>query len=135
MYRLFFGAVLLFTSACSQNQKNFSSVKAGMSATEVLQHAGEPDKKQDIGIANLWVYESADRTVVFRKDTVYDIITSANARIDSVKSTLNTIGDQIENKTEKAGEHIKNQAQKAGSKLDSLGKRIKKKSDSTVKKN
>lgn len=96
-----------------------------MSSQEVLNYAGEPDKKQDIGVADLWVYESADRTVVFRKDTVYDIITSANARIDSVKTTLDKIGDKIETQAEKAGATIKTQAEKAGEKIDSLGRKIK----------
>ena len=87
-----------------------------MTSLEVLKFAGEPDKKQDIGVADLWVYEKADRTVVFRQDTVYDIITSANARIDSVKMTLENVGDKIEN-----------QAEKAVDKIDSLGNRLNKK--------
>lgn len=109
--------IILFVfilAACSDNTKDFSSVKVGMTNQEVLQYAGEPDKKQDIGVAELWVYEKADRTVVFRRDTVYDIITSANARIDSVKTTLDNLGDKIED-----------QADKAVDKIDSLGRRIK----------
>jgi hypothetical protein len=125
--------ILVLFAGCSQDQKRFSSVEIGMSSKEVLRYAGEPDKKQDIGIADLWVYENADRTVVLRKDTVYDIITSANARIDSVKITLDKIGDRIERKTEKAGEHIKGQAEKAGEKVDSIGKRIKNRSDTVLK--
>lgn len=87
-----------------------------MSGQQVLLHAGEPDQKQDIGVADLWIYERADRTVVFRQDTVYDIITSADARIDSIKMTLDNLGDKIEN-----------QAEKAVDKLDSLGNRLKEK--------
>lgn len=113
-------SIILFlaviVSACSENTKDFSSVKVGMTSLEVLEYAGEPNKKQDIGVADLWVYEQADRTVVFRQDTVYDIITSANARIDSVKMTLENVGDKIEN-----------QAEKAVDKIDSLGNRLNKK--------
>lgn len=109
--------IILFVfilAACSDSAKDLSSVKVGMTNQEVLQYAGEPDKKQDIGVAELWVYEKADRTVVFRRDTVYDIITSANARIDSVKTTLDNLGDKIED-----------QADKAVDKIDSLGRKIK----------
>lgn len=112
-------------TSCSENPKNFSSVKTGMTPQEVLKLAGEPDKKQDLGVADLWVYEKADRTVVFRTDTVYDIITSADARIDSIKTTLDNIGDKIEK-----------QAEKAGDKLDSVGRRLKNISaDDTLKNN
>ena len=104
----------LMLTSCSENAKNFSSVEIGMNSQEVLKYAGEPDQKQNVGIANLWVYKKADRTVVFRKDTVYDIITSADARIDSIKTTLDDIGDKIEK-----------QAEKAGDKLDSVGRRLK----------
>lgn len=111
-------------AACSDNSKDFSSVKVGMTNLEVLKYAGEPDKKKDIGVADLWVYEKADRTVVFRKDTVYDIITSANARIDSVKTTLDNIGDKIEDEAEKAVD-----------KIDSLGRRIKNTTIDSLKNN
>lgn len=100
--------------SCSENSKNFSSVEIGMTSEEVLKYAGQPDQKQDVGIADLWIYKEADRTVVFRKDTVYDIITSADARIDSIKTKLDDIGDKIEK-----------HAEKAGSKLDSVSRRIK----------
>lgn len=129
MNKLLSIAGFFILAACSENVKDFASVKVGMTSREVLEYAGEPDKRQDIGVADLWVYEQADRTVVFRKDTVYDIITSADARMDSVKSTLDEIGDKIENKAERAGEQIKDQAEKAGDKLDSLGKRIKNRTD------
>lgn len=132
MYKLFSVVFLFFLAACSENPKDFASVKVGMTSKEVLQYAGEPDKKQDIGVADLWVYENSDRTVVFRKDTVYDIITSANARIDSVKTTLDKIGDKIEVQAEKAGEKIKTQTEKAGDKIDSLGRNIKKKTKDTA---
>ena len=110
--------------ACTKNLKDFSTVKAGMTSQQVLQITGEPDKRQNLGVASLWVYEKADRTVVFRNDTVFDIITSADARVDSIKTTLDNIGDKIEE-----------QAEKAGNKLDSVGQTLKRGSaDDTVRK-
>ena len=108
-------ATLCFCSliACTEKVKEFSSVKEGMPSTQVLQYAGEPDRRQDLGVAKLWVYEKADRTVVLRNDTVFDIITSADARLDSIKTTLDNVGDKIEK-----------QAEKAGNKLDSLGRTL-----------
>lgn len=112
-------------ASCSENVKDLSSVKTGMTSQEVLKHAGEPDQKQDVGIADLWIYEKADRTVVFRKDTVYDIITSADARFDSIKTTLDNIGDKIEK-----------QADKAGDRLDSVSRRLRRNlTDDTLKNN
>lgn len=110
--------------ACSGNVKELSSVEVGMSSKQVLQYAGEPDKRQNLGVANLWVYEKADRTVVLRNDTVFDIITSADARIDSIKATLDSIGDTIEK-----------QAEKAGNKLDSVSRTLKRRlrNDTVIK--
>ena len=135
MYKLLPVVFLLILVACSDNPKDFAAVKVGMSSKDVLQYAGEPDKRQDIGVADLWVYKNADRTVVLRNDTVYDIITSADARIDSVKTTLDKIGDKIEVQAEKAGAKIKTGAEKAGDKLDSLGRKIKKNTKDTSKTN
>jgi len=131
MYKLLSAVFLFILASCSNNVKDFASVKVGMSGKEVLQYAGEPDNKQDIGVADLWVYKNADRTVVFRNDTVYDIITSASARIDSVETSLNEFGDKIEIQAEKAGAEIKTQAEKAGDKIDSLGRNIKKSTKDT----
>lgn len=86
-----------------------------MTSQEVTSLVGEPDRKHKMGVADFWVYSKADRTVVFRKDTVYDVITSAEARIDSIKTSLDKFGDKIENQAEKATE-----------KLDSVGRNLKK---------
>lgn len=106
MRLLFLVAAVLLLAFCSESSKDFSSVRIGMTTQEVLQNAGEPTKKRDIVVANLWIYENANRTVVFRKDTVYDIITSADARIDSIERSLDNLGDKIENQAEKAGRRI-----------------------------
>lgn len=114
------GCLLIILAGCSEHSKNLSKVKIGMSSREVVQNAGEPDKKQSIGVADLWTYTTADRTVVLRHDTVYSIITSANARVDSIKSSLGTFGDKVETGAEKAAAAIKKEAGKAGDKIDSL---------------
>jgi outer membrane protein assembly factor BamE (lipoprotein component of BamABCDE complex) len=106
--------IVVTQPGCSENHKDLSSVKVGMTAEEVILLAGDPDKKNNIGIAELWTYKKEDRTVVFRKDTVFDVITSADARIDSIKTSLDHLGDKIENQSEKAAD-----------KLDDLGRKIK----------
>jgi hypothetical protein len=114
------GIFIIILAGCSGQPKSFSEVKTGMTNKEVLQNAGEPDKKQSIGVADLWTYQTANRTVVFRQDTVYDIVTSANARVDSIKSVLNKVGGKADRAAEKAGSAIKKGAGKAGRKIDSL---------------
>ncbi|NEU08234.1 hypothetical protein GZH53_07915 [Flavihumibacter sp. R14] len=110
--------------SCSENKKDLSTVKIGMTGEEVIRHAGDPDRKNNIGIAELWTYKNEDRTVVFRKDTVFDIITSADARIDSIKASLDDMGNKIES-----------QAEKAADKLEGLGNKLKNKAkkDSLIK--
>lgn len=106
-------AIALLFSTCSQKQKKLADIKTGMTKNEVIASIGQPEKKNDIGVAELWVYPAVDRTVVFRQDTVYDIITSAEARADSIEATL-----------KEAGRDIKQGLKKAGDKLDSVGGRI-----------
>ena len=88
-------AVIFFT-ACNRSPKDFSSVEIGMTKEEVIATAGEPDKQNDVGETSFWSYPSADRTVVFRGDTVYTIVTSAEARIDSIQTSLERAGQNIE---------------------------------------
>lgn len=102
--------------ACSRQQKDFSTVKVGMTKEEVISTVGEPEKKNNIGI-ELWVYPRADRTVVFRSDTVYGIITTAKARMDSIRNSLEKLGKQVENKLENAGKSIDSTADSIQNKL------------------
>ena len=83
MKQLIFAALIFLLAACTSEPKEFPGVFIGMTSQEVLEKAGPPSAKRNIGLADLWVYKEADRTVVFREDTVYDIIISAEARIDS----------------------------------------------------
>lgn len=108
-------SAFLFT-ACAEKQKDFAKISTGMTKDEVLSQVGEPSKKNDILLAELWVYDNARRTIVFRKDTVYDIITSSNARIDSIRTSLKETGKDLEDKLKSTGDTI-----------DSAGLRIKNK--------
>lgn len=94
-----------------------------MTKTQVTIAAGEPDKQNDVGETSLWAYRDADRTVVFRKDTVYTIITSAEARIDSINSLIQKADDKIANGLDKLGDAF-----------DSTATRIKRRADSLKKK-
>jgi hypothetical protein len=99
-------AALVLMSACGEKQKEFANITTGMTKEQVLQQVGEPTKKNEILLADLWVYDEADRTIVFRKDTVYDIITSAEARIDSIEAGLQRTGRGVKEKLEATGDTI-----------------------------
>jgi hypothetical protein len=93
-------------AGCSRAPKDFATVRTGMTEQQVVQAVGEPAEKNDIGVANLWTYPAQDRTVVFRADTVYDIITSAEARADSIRTTIGNTEEKLESGTKKLGKKI-----------------------------
>ncbi|MES3017958.1 MAG: hypothetical protein V4721_09275 [Bacteroidota bacterium] len=108
----------LMLSSCTEKQQEFSSVKKGMTKDEVVKQVGEPTSKRDVLVAEMWKYDMADRTIVFRNGTVYDIITSTEARVDSIESTLKD-----------AGKGLKEKLQQTGDTIDSAGRRLKDKID------
>ena len=61
-----------------------------MTKQEVLGIVGEPEKKDVINKTEVWDYPDSARTIVFRADTVYSVMTSPKARLDSVASWLDT---------------------------------------------
>ena len=97
---------MTFFTACADKPKEFSNISPGMTKQEVLQKVGEPSKKNDLLLAELWVYNDANRTIVFRKDTVYEILTSTEARIDSIKTSLKETGKDVKQKLENTGDTI-----------------------------
>ena len=112
-------------SSCADKQKEFSNVRKGMTKEEVVQHAGQPTTKRDILVAEIWKYDVADRTVVFRNGVVYDIMTSTEARVDSIESAL-----------KETGRDVKEKLQQTGDTIDSAGRRLKNKiTGDSVKKN
>ena len=116
---------LFVFGSCADKQKEFSTIKKGMTKEEVIQQVGEPTSKRDILVAEVWKYDLADRTVVFRNGIVYDIMTSTEARIDSIESTL-----------KETGRDLKEKLQQTGDTLDSSSRRLKEKIvGDSVKKN
>jgi outer membrane protein assembly factor BamE (lipoprotein component of BamABCDE complex) len=107
---------ILALSSCSDKQKEFSSIEKGMTKEQVVLQVGEPTSKRDILVAEIWKYDLADRTVVFRNGEVYDIITSTEARVDSIESTL-----------KETGRDVKEKLRATGDTLDSTSKRLKEK--------
>ena len=105
---------ILILSSCAEKQKEFSNVKKGMTKEEVIQQVGEPTTKRDILVAEIWKYDLADRTVVFRNGEVYDIMTSTEARVDSIETTL-----------KEAGRGVKEKLKQTGDTLDSTSRRLK----------
>ena len=104
---------VLFLSACNEQQKEFKDVTIGMTRQEVSLKAGEPSSKKNVGPIELWSYKVQNRTVVFKNDTVFNVITSSEARVDSIGISL-----------KEAGDDLKKEADKAVGKIDSLGKSI-----------
>ncbi len=116
---------LVVLSSCADKQKEFSTVKKGMTKDEVILQVGEPTSKRDILVAEVWKYDLADRSVVFRNGLVYDIMTSTEARVDSIESTL-----------KETGRDLKEKLQQTGDTLDSTSRRLKNKiTGDSVKKN
>lgn len=116
---------LSILSSCADKQKEFSSITKGMTKEEVILQVGEPTSKRDILVAEIWKYDLADRTIVFRNGEVYDIMTSTKARVDSIESAL-----------KETGREVKEKLQQTGDTLDSASRRLKEKIvGDSVKKN
>jgi outer membrane protein assembly factor BamE (lipoprotein component of BamABCDE complex) len=124
MKTLFFTLIsILFLSSCSRPAKDLATVEIGMTKEQVTAIVGEPIKKNVINKTEIWDYPDSNRTIVFRMDTVYSIMTSARARLDSMniwvdstntkaKKGLSKIGDKIENVSEKIGDKLKRDSTK-----------------------
>lgn len=134
--------VLIILYSCSNSQKELQGVKKGMTKEQVLTYGGEPTSRNNLEIADLWVYEDADRTVVFRDDTVFNVITTANARIDSITISLKNAGYSAKNKMDTAkdsiihtGAILKRNLNSAADSIDSVAKAIKNDVKKTINKN
>ncbi len=106
--------IIILISACTEPAQKFGNVEKGMSMQEVFLNSGEPSEKNKLGKLELWVYKEADRTVIFQNDSVLTIITSAEARADSIEMAV-----------KKAGKDLKKEIIKTGEKIDSLGEDLK----------
>jgi len=103
---LFILALPLTLLSCRQPPKDLSSVSIGMTKDEVTAAAGEPAKKNELAVIDVWVYPDADRSVIFRKDTVYNIITSSEARVDSIESSLESTGEKVGSSLNRIGDSL-----------------------------
>lgn len=111
-FSFLFGLSFLIAS-CGQSPKTLSGVQTGMSKEEVIAIVGEPKNKNVVNKTEIWDYPESDRTVVFRMDTVYTILTSAEARADSVGMWLDKTNDKVKDqlgnfvdKADSAGDRI-----------------------------
>jgi len=111
-------------AACSDNSKELTNISQGMNKQEVIRAIGEPSRKNDIELAELWVYPKYNKTLVFRADTVYDIVNSSTAEIDSIKSSLKGLGKGITKGVKKIGKE-----------LDTVGKKLEGEIDNDTNKN
>jgi hypothetical protein len=112
-------------SSCSQSSKDLATVEIGMTKTEVTGIVGEPKKKNVINNTEIWDFPDSNRTIVFRQDTVYSIMTSAKARIDSLGSWMDSTGSKVKTGLGKVGDKLEN----AGDKIQNKVKRDSTKSE------
>lgn len=110
--------LILTLAACSRPAKDLASVKIGMTREEVLGMVGEPKKKDVINKTEIWNYTDSSRTIVFRADTVYSIMTSPQARLDSMSIWLDSTNNKIKKGFNKVGDKLENVADKVEDKLD-----------------
>jgi hypothetical protein len=104
--------------ACSRPTKDLASVEIGMSKSQVQAIVGEPEKKDVINKTEVWNFTDSSRTVVFRADTVYAIMTSPQARLDSIASWVGKTNEKVKKGFGNIGDKIENAADKVEDKLD-----------------
>ena len=107
----------LFLAACSRPAKELGEVTIGMTKQEVLGIVGEPEKKDVINKTEVWDYPDSARTIVFRADTVYSVMTSPKARLDSVASWLDTTNQKVKKGFGNIGEKVEGAADKVRDRL------------------
>lgn len=118
LFLTFLSAVIL--SSCTRPAKDLATVEIGMTRSEVAGIVGEPEKKNVINNTEIWDYPDSSRTVVFRMDTVYSIMTTAKARLDSLNIWMDSTNNKAKQGFGKVGEQLK----KAGNKLEQVGENV-----------
>ena len=115
----FLSAIAIFSIlACNRPAKDLASVEIGMTKDEVVSTVGEPEKKDVINKTELWNFTDSSRTVVFRQDTVYAIMTSPKARLDSMAAWVGKTNDKVKKGFGNIGNKIEKAADKIEDKLD-----------------
>lgn len=110
-------SLVIIFSGCANKPKDFNHVLIGMTKAEVLGLVGEPGKKNDILLADLWIYDDANRTIVFKADTVITILTSTESRIDSIEAYLKETGKDVKDKLQSTGDTIDSAALRIKNKI------------------
>lgn len=108
----------IILSSCGRPSKDLATVEIGMTKTEVTSIVGEPLKKNVVNETEIWDYPDSNRTVVFRKDTVYAIMTSARARVDSMEAWMDTAGTKVKKGLGKIGDKLEKAGDKIHDKVD-----------------
>jgi len=103
--------------ACNRPSRDLATVEIGMTKTEVINIVGEPPKKEVVNKTEVWDYPDSARTVVFRADTVYAIMTSPKARLDSMSKWLDSTNQKVKKGFGKVGDKLDNAADKIKDKL------------------
>lgn len=92
--------VLLAALLSCGSHKDFSKVKTGMTAQQVTQAVGEPDKKVPVfGSITHWHYGDQDHhIIVFENDTVENITDAKGAAqaMDAMKSGLDSLSQTLD---------------------------------------
>ncbi len=114
---LIFATAFLLFSSCNRPSKELATVEIGMSKTEVIGIVGEPNKKNVVNKTEIWDYPDSNRTVVFRMDTVYAVMTSARARLDSVNTWMDSTNTKFKKGFGKIGEKLEDVGDKIEGKV------------------
>lgn len=105
-------AVIVIAMACNRPAKDLADVEIGMHRDSVLGMLGEPKKKDVINATEVWNYTDSSRTIVFRSDTVYAVMTSPEARLDSVSKWLGHTNEKVKDGFGNVGEQLESVAGK-----------------------
>jgi len=115
LFLTFISAILL--SSCSRPAKDLATVEIGMTKAEVTGIVGEPQKKNVINKTEIWDYPDSNRTIVFRMDTVYSIMTTAKARLDSINIWMDSTNNKMKDGFKKIGDKIENASDRIEGKM------------------
>ncbi|HXH98867.1 MAG TPA: hypothetical protein VNI52_01265 [Sphingobacteriaceae bacterium] len=116
VFKIFFPVI--FLSACADGSKELPNVSQGMNKQQVIQLIGEPPKRKNLAVAELWTYPDYNKTLIFRSDTVYDIISASTLKVDSIESSFKNLGNKLKRGTKKVGKELDTLGKKLEGKLD-----------------
>ena len=77
---------LLFLLAACHKSGDFTKVKVGMHAKDVVSLVGEPSSKMPMMIVEWWNYKDDNKLIVMSGDTVMRVVQDMKATQDSMKN-------------------------------------------------